>query len=76
MANCVHCGAFIDIENPQEIFYTVRIGEYECNACHNTDINKEAIVEDNKILNPAEIFVIVLFIIIIILIIYFAFVKG
>ncbi len=77
MANCVHCGSFIDTANPQEIFYTVRIGEYECNACHNADINIEAIItEDNRVLSPAEIFVILLFIIISISIIYFGFIKG
>ena len=76
MAKCIRCGAFIDTAKTQEIFFTVRIGEYECNKCHNVDINKDAIAEDNRILNPAEVFVIALTIIIIILIIYFGFVKA
>ena len=72
MANCIRCGAFIDTAKTQEIFFTVRIGEYECNACHNADMNNS---EDNRI-HPAEVFVIALTIIIIILIIYFGFMNG
>jgi multisubunit Na+/H+ antiporter MnhC subunit len=57
MTNCIHCGTFIDTANPQTVYYTVKLGVYECKTCHNADINEP---EDTNAINPVEAFVIVL----------------
>jgi hypothetical protein len=69
MEKCIVCGATINVNNLQEIFYSKRIGIYECEKCHNADLNLEYKEESNK-LNTIEIVVLVITIIIIAVILY------
>jgi hypothetical protein len=70
MVKCINCGVTIDTDNPLEIFYTKKVGIYECQKCHNADLNIEYKEESNK-LSIIEIVVLVISTIIIALILYF-----
>lgn len=67
MTNCINCGTIIDKTNPKTVFYSSKIGIYECETCHNADINEP---EDTHIINPVEAFVILVTVVVIVAIFY------
>ena len=75
MEKCINCGATIKTNNPEMIYYTKKIGVYECENCHNADLNVRYKKESNK-LSIIEIIVVIITIIIIALILYLTLFKS
>jgi len=36
MKQCTRCGKEIDTTNPRLLYFTVKLGSYLCNDCHNS----------------------------------------
>lgn len=74
MVNCVDCGVIININSSCEIFYTVKVGVYRCQKCHNKEFatyNDLVELEQNSLITKMEIFVILFTVFVFFVILYF-----